>query len=106
MEPVAMDPYNFFISQRPAVILSGNEIQTPADTTISNLFQNTSCMVTKITVKLRKRPDCTTTFRGAIAPADDITLRWNHSTSHVNDTWARRKALKSRQRTNFMNLEA
>ena len=41
MEPVAMDPYNFFVSQRPAVILSGNEIQTPADTTISKLFAET-----------------------------------------------------------------
>ena len=30
----------------------------------------------------------------------------NHSTSHVDDTWARRKALKSRQRTNFVNLKA
>ena len=27
--------------------------------------------------------DRTTAFRGAIAPADDITLRCNHSTSHV-----------------------
>ena len=75
MEPVAMVPYNFFVSQRPAVILSENEIQTPADTTISKLFQNTSFMVTKMKVKVRKRPDCTTTFRRAIAPVDDITLR-------------------------------
>ena len=30
----------------------------------------------------------------------------NHSTNHVNDTWARRKALKLRQRTNFVILEA
>ena len=67
--------YNFFISQRPAVILSQNEIQTPADTTISKTFQNTSCMVTKTMVKVRNRMDCTTAFRGAIAPADDITLR-------------------------------
>ena len=51
MEPVAMAPYNFFASQRPAVILSENEIQTPADTTISKLFQNTSFMVTKIMSK-------------------------------------------------------
>ena len=51
MEPVAMDPYNFFASQRPAVILSRNEIQTPADTTISKLFQNPAFMVTKMMVK-------------------------------------------------------
>ena len=75
MEPVAMAPYNFLDSQRPAVILSQNEIQTPADTTICKSFQNTSFMVTKTMVKIRKRPDCTTTFRRAIAPVDDITLR-------------------------------
>ena len=27
-------PYNFFVSQRPAVILSENDIQAPADRTI------------------------------------------------------------------------
>ena len=57
MEPAAMVPYNFFVSQRPAVILSGNEIQTPADTTISKLFRNTSFMVTKIMVEIRKPTD-------------------------------------------------
>ena len=67
--------YSFFVSQRPAVILSENEIQTPADTTISKLFQNTSFMVTKTMVEVRKRPDCTTAFRRTIAPVDDITLR-------------------------------
>ena len=67
--------YNFLDSQRPAVILSENEIQTPADTTIFKCFQNTSFMVTKMMVKVRKRPDCMTTFRLAIAPVDDITLR-------------------------------
>ena len=67
--------YNFFVSQRPAVILSENKIQTPADTTISKLFQNTSFMVTKVMVEVRKRTDCTTAFRRAIAPVDDITLR-------------------------------
>ena len=52
-----MAPYNFLDSQRPAVILSGNEIQTPADTTISKLFQNTSFAVTKMTVEIRKPTD-------------------------------------------------
>ena len=75
MGPVAMVPYNCFVSQRPAVILWESEIQTPADTTISKAFQNTSFMVTKMKVKVRKRTDCTTTFRRAIAPVDDITLR-------------------------------
>ena len=49
--------YNFLDSQRPAVILSENEMQTPADTTISKLFQNTSFMVTEIKVEIRKRMD-------------------------------------------------
>ena len=75
MEQVAMAPYNFLDSQRPAVILSENEIQTPADTTIGKSFPNTSFMVTKTMVKIRKRMDCTTTFRRAIAPIDDITRR-------------------------------
>ena len=49
--------YNFLDSQRPDVVLSETKIQTPADTTISKLFQDTSFMVTKIKVKLRKRMD-------------------------------------------------
>ena len=57
------------------MILWESEIQTPADTMISKLFQNTSFMVTKIMVKVRKRMDCTTTFRRTIALVDDITLR-------------------------------
>ena len=99
-------PYNFFVSQRPAVVLWENGIQTPADTTIFKSFQNTSFMVTKAMVKVRKRMDRTTAFRRTIAHVDDITLRCNHSTKHVNDTWARRKALKSRQQANFVILES
>ena len=38
-------------------------------------------------------------------PSPGITLRCNHSTSHLNETWARRKALKSRQRAIFIDLE-
>ena len=57
MEPVAMAPYNFLDSQRPDVILWESEIQTPADTTICKSFQNTSFMVTKMTVEVRKRTD-------------------------------------------------
>ena len=40
-------------------------------------------MVTKIQIKVRKRMDCTTTVRRTIALVDDITLRCNHATSHV-----------------------
>ena len=70
-----MATYNFFVSQRPTVILSENEIQTPAYTTISKVFQNTSFTVTKINVKVRHRMDCTTAFRRIIALVNDITLR-------------------------------
>ena len=100
------DSYNFLDSQRPTVILSENEIHARADQTNWMVFQNAQFTATKMKVKVRKRQDCTTTFRRAIARVDDITVRCNHSTSHVNETWARRKALKSRQRTNFMNLHA
>ena len=34
-------------------------------------------------VKVRKRMDCTTAFRRAIAPVDGIILRCNHFTNHV-----------------------
>ena len=73
--PGCLVPYNFLDSQRPAVILSQNEIQTPADTMISKFFQDTSFTVTKMKVKVRKTTDCTTAFRRTIAPVDDITLR-------------------------------
>ena len=75
MEPVAMAPYSFFVSQRPTVIRSGNEIHARADQTNSRDFQNTSFTATKTMVKVRKCMDCTTTFRRTIAPVDDITLR-------------------------------
>ena len=52
-----MAPYNFFVSQRPTVILWKNEIKTPADTTLSKLVQNTSFMITKIKVKDGKPTD-------------------------------------------------
>ena len=78
-----VDSYNFFVSQRLTVILAGNLLQARATQTIAKLFQTSQFTVAKNRVKMRKRPDRTTAFRGAIAPADDITLRCNHSTSHV-----------------------
>ena len=66
--------YNFLDSQRPAVILSENNLQARADQTIAKVFQDTSYMVTKITVKVRKRMDRTTAVRRTIAAVDDITL--------------------------------
>ena len=67
--------YNVLVSKRQDMILSENNIQAKADQMIFKTFQDTSFMVMKIMVKVRKRPDCTTTFRRAIAPVDDITLR-------------------------------
>ena len=113
-----MVPYNFFVSQRPAVILSENGIQIPADKMIWTEFRITLISISKIELPItlisiskielkdRKRTDCRGRIRGAIAPVDDITLRCNHSTNHVNDTWWRRKALKPCQRTNFVILDA
>ena len=75
--------YNVFVSQRPAVILSENDIQTPADKMILTEFLITSFSMSKIKVKVQKRMNSTTPIRGAIAPAEDIILRCNHSTSHV-----------------------
>ena len=70
-----MAPYNFFVSQRPAVILSENEIQTPADKMIWTEYLFTSVSILEIELKDRKRIDCRGRIRGAIAPVDDITLR-------------------------------
>ena len=81
--PGCLATYNFLVSQRLAVILAGNLLEARADQTIFKSFQNTPFMITKIKVKVRKPPNHTTAFRGAIVPADDITLRCNHSTSHV-----------------------
>ena len=67
--------YNFLDSQRPAVILSENEIQTPADRMIWTEFLITSVSMSKINLKDQKRIDCRCRIRGAIAPVDDITLR-------------------------------
>ena len=72
-----------FVSQRPAVILSENDIQAPADRMILTEFLITSFSISKIKVKVPKRTNSVAPIRGALAPAEDITLRCNHSTSHV-----------------------
>ena len=65
------------------MILAGNLLEARADQTIAKLFTIKSFTVTKIKVKFRKHPDRTTAFRRTITPVGDITLRCNHSTSHV-----------------------
>ena len=44
--------------------------------------------------------------QAAIHPGVDITLKTTALRATWNNTWARRKALKSRQRADFMNLQA
>ena len=61
------------------MILAGNLLQARSDQTILKNFQNTSFMVTKLMVKVRKRMDRTTAFRRTIAPVDDMTARCNAS---------------------------
>ena len=63
-------------------MLAGNLLEARATSTIETDFLISSFTVTKIKVKVRKRPDQTTAVRRAIAPGD-ITLRCNHSTNHV-----------------------
>ena len=65
------------------MILAGNLIQARATSTIVTHFTITSFTVTENQIKVGKPMDRTTAFRRAIAPADDITLRCNHSTNHV-----------------------
>ena len=81
--PRGVDSNNFFVSQRLTVILAGNLLEVRADQTIVTHFTITSFTFTKNQVKVRKPPDRTTAFRGASAPVDDITLRRNHSTTHL-----------------------
>ena len=65
----------FFVSQRPAIILSENDIQVPAGRMVWTEFLITSFSILKIDLKVQKRMNSTRAFRGAIVPADDIALR-------------------------------
>ena len=67
--------YNFLDFQRPEVIGRADEASHSGGCDNLDSFSNKVDGVKKIEVKDRKRIDCTTTFRRAIAPADDITLR-------------------------------
>ena len=57
------------------MILSENEIQTPADRMIWTEFLITSVSISEIHLKDRKRTDCRGRIRGAIAPDNAITSR-------------------------------
>ena len=54
----------------------------------------------------RKATDSIAGFRRAIAPADAITLRCNHSTTHLNEKRAAARHWNSRQRENLSILAA
>ena len=84
--------YNFFVSQRPGLILSGNQIQTYWSCMISKLFRFSFFLIKKINSKARKVPHRTGPIREANPPADAITLRCNHSTSHVKWQGGRSRA--------------
>ena len=79
-----MDAYNVLDSKRPDVIATAYEAAHTGGHDNSNIFSDNIVSGHETKVKVRKRPDCTTTVRRAIASVDDITLRCNHSTSHVN----------------------
>ena len=83
MQNSGVGTYNFFVSQRPALILSGNQIQTYSNRIISTNLHEPSWSTKKIKSKGRKFIHRTSPIRGANSPADAITLRCNHSTSHV-----------------------
>ena len=74
--------YNFFVSQRPALILSGNQIQTYSNRIITRNLHEQFWTTEKIKSKGRKFTHRTSPIRGANPPADAITLRCNHFTSH------------------------
>ena len=101
-----VDSYNFLVSQRLTVILAGTLLQARADQTIWTEFRLTSFPITEIKVKVRKRTDCTGRIRGAIAPADDITLRVQPLYESCEMERGHRKALKLRQRAILVDSEA
>ena len=75
MHQSSLCTYNFLNSQRLAVILAENLPLAEKTWSIWKLFRITSFTLTKNIREHRKRIDCTTAIRGAIALADDITLR-------------------------------
>ena len=88
------------------MILAENILQIPVATTIWMDFAMTLIQATNIDPKDRKCTGHRSRSREAIAPGNRLLIGCNHYTNHANDTWARRKALQSRQRTNFGSLEA
>ena len=80
---VCLVTYNFFVSKRQTAILSGNKIHTYRNGLAYKLFRDSLFWSKKIDREDRKRIDCTRSIRQAIAAADAISLRCNHSTRHV-----------------------
>ena len=78
-----MARYNFFVSQRQALILSRNEIQSYSNRIITRNLHEPRSPTEKIKSKGRKFTQRTGPIRGANPPADAITLRCNHSTNHL-----------------------
>ena len=61
---------------------------------IYTLFRVSSFGIKKLDREHRKTIDRTTSIRQAIAPADAISLRCNHSTRHLNLEPRRRETMK------------
>ena len=86
--------YNFFVSQRLAVILSENQIQRYCSCMISRLFRNSTVSIAKSGPKVENLPFAQFQSSGQLPPADVIYLRCNHSTRHLKCEPRRREAMK------------
>ena len=75
--------YNFLDSQRQAVILSENDIQIHVSVLIAKLFWNIDFNIDQIESEHRNAPNQSNGIVWPTDPADAITLRFNHPTSHV-----------------------
>ena len=82
MHHPSVGTYNLFVSQRLAVILSENKLQGYCTWMISKLFRDSFFSATKFRSKGPKSIHRTSAFVWAIAHADAISLRCNHSTRH------------------------
>ena len=83
-----MATYNFVVSQRPALILAGNQIQNLLDLLDHKTFPIFDDGAEQFQDSARKGMDHTKPKWRATTPANAITPRCNHSTSHVKDASA------------------
>ena len=105
-EPGCLCTYNFLVSQRLTAILAGDLLEARADQTIFKIFRIHHLRSRRFRSKfenplivrppfVESLPLYTILFYGVTI----LRIMWDEACE-------RRKALKSRQRANFMNLEA